>query len=108
MPILTPDERLGQKIAGRYRLDALLSSGGMGILFEAVDERTDARVAVKMLKPSSSLDSDRRARFLREMRIAMSLRHPNIVPVLEVGTDEAGVPFLVMELLQGHSLQQEL
>ena len=108
MPIPTAEERLGQCVADRYRLDALLSSGGMGILFEALDQTTGQRVAVKMLKPVHALDSDRHARFLREMRIATSLRHPSIAPVLDAGTDAAGAPFLVMELLEGRSLQQEL
>jgi serine/threonine-protein kinase len=108
MPILTPDERLGQSIAGRYRLEAVLSSGGMGVLFEATDTTTRASVAVKMLKPAYTLEKERVARFLRETRIAGELKHPNIASVLDVWQDDTGVPFLVMELLRGCSLEEEL
>src|SRR5689334_19796286 len=108
MPILTPEEWLGQSVASRYRLEAVLSTGGMGVLFEATDALTNASVAVKMLKPAYSLEKDRVARFLRETRIAGELKHPNIASVLEVWHDETGVPFLVMELLRGCSLEEEL
>jgi serine/threonine protein kinase len=108
MPILTPQERVGECVAGRYRITAVLSTGGMGVLFEARDEGTDQRVAVKMLKPAYALEPDRVARFERESRIATRLRHPNITVVLDLGSDADGSPFLVMELLQGRSLAQEL
>jgi hypothetical protein len=108
MPILTPEERFGQLVAGRYRLGVVLSTGGMGVLFRALDEATGVHVAVKMLKPVYALEPDRVARFLRETRIAAELRHANLVSVLEVWTDEVGVPFLIMELLEGRSLAQEL
>jgi serine/threonine protein kinase len=108
MPILTPEERLGSRIASRYRLDTMLSSGGMGVIFEALDGSTGQRVAIKMLKPAYALEPDRVARFLRETRIAAALRHPNIAAVLEVGEDDSAAPFLVMELLEGRSLSEEL
>src|SRR5437773_6443118 len=108
MPILTPEERLGQSVAGRYRLDTVLSTGGMGVLFEAIDVRTGVSVAVKMLKPAYTLEKDRVARFLRETRIAAELEHPNIASVLEAWQDETGVPFLIMELLRGWTLGEEL
>jgi len=108
MPILTPEERFGQLVAARYRLQEVLSTGGMGVLFRAVDEQSGQHVAVKMLKPVYALEPDRVARFTRETRIAAELRHPNLVAVLDVWTDETGVPFLIMELLEGCSLAQEL
>jgi eukaryotic-like serine/threonine-protein kinase len=108
MPILTPEERLGQLVAHRYRLDAVLSIGGMGVLFEADDEVTGTRVALKMLKPAYALEPDRVARFDRETRIATRLRHRNIAAVLDVGVSDDGVPLLVMELLEGQSLAEEL
>ncbi|HLK35381.1 MAG TPA: protein kinase [Polyangiaceae bacterium] len=108
MPILTPEEQLGLRVAGRYRLDAILSTGGMGVLFEARDEVTGERVAVKMLKPPYSLERGRVERFLRETRIASELRHPNVATVLDLGEDSASTPYLVMELLEGHSLAKEL
>jgi serine/threonine protein kinase len=105
---MTPEERLGQRIADRYRLDAILSTGGMGILFEGLDETSDRRVAVKMLKPAYSFEPGWVARFLRETRIAFQLHHPNVATVLDVWADETGVPFLIMELLNGRSLAKEL
>lgn len=108
MPILTMEERLGGRLAERYRLDAVLGTGGMGVLFQGTDEVTGERVAVKMLKPTDSIDEDRIARFLRETRIAAMLDHPHVARVLDSGSDETGTPFLVMELLEGRSLEQEL
>jgi serine/threonine-protein kinase len=108
MPILTPEERLGQRIAGRYHLDDVLSSGGMGVLFRATDGDTGEQVAVKMINPMHALNPGHVARFVREMRIASTIRHPNIVRVLDAASDDAGVPFLIMELLHGRSLAQEL
>jgi hypothetical protein len=106
--ILTPEERLGTHIAARYRLDAVLATGGMGVLFESRDEATGEPVVVKILKPAYALEPDRVARFAREMRIAASLRHPNIVRVRYVAEDECATPFFVMDRLEGRSLAQEL
>ena len=108
MPILTAEERVGQRVGDRYRLNGILSAGGMGVLFHGTDEREERDVAVKMLKPDYLLEPERVARFVRETKIAAGLRHPNVARVLDVVVDAAGVPFLVMELLHGHSLQQEL
>ncbi|HVW28655.1 MAG TPA: serine/threonine-protein kinase [Polyangiaceae bacterium] len=108
MPILTAEERIGSSLAQRYRLDAVLGTGGMGVLFRGVDAEGGGPVAVKMLKPDHSLDPARVGRFFRETRLAAALRHPNIAAVLDSGTDETGTPFIVMELLEGKSLEQEL
>jgi serine/threonine-protein kinase len=108
MPILTAEERVGQRVGERYRLNGILSAGGMGVLFHGTDERDGRDVAVKMLKPDYLLEPERVARFVRETKIAAGLRHPNVARVLDVVLDDARVPFLVMELLRGHSLQQEL
>jgi hypothetical protein len=108
MPILTPSDYLGQVVAQRYRLDRVLSSGGMGVLFRAFDETMQRDVAVKMLKPSHALDADRVARFVRETRIASLVEHPNIARALDVWTEADAAPVLVMELLEGHTLAREL
>ncbi|HMJ12467.1 MAG TPA: serine/threonine-protein kinase [Polyangiaceae bacterium] len=108
MPIWTAEERVGQRVGDRYRLNGILSAGGMGVLFHGVDEQDGCDVAIKMLKPDYLLEPERVARFVRETKIAARLRHPNVARVLDVVVDDSGVPFLIMELLRGHSLQQEL
>jgi serine/threonine protein kinase len=108
MPILTPEERLGQHLAGRYRLDAILCEGGMGVLFRALDTVSQESVAIKMLKPVHALEPGRGARFAREMRIAGALRHAHVARVLEAGADDSGAAFFALELLAGRSLAEEL
>jgi serine/threonine protein kinase len=108
VPILTENEWLGQRVAERYRLDDILSAGGMGVLFRGTDLETDQRVAVKMLKPAFTLDRRWVARFLRETRIAAALKSEHVAEVRAIWQDAAGVPFLVMELLEGRSLEEEL
>jgi serine/threonine protein kinase len=108
VPILTPQERIGTYIRGRYRIERLLARGGMSVLFEAHDTRTFRSVAVKVLKTDDCTDERRVARFLQEMRLTAELRAPNVVDVLDLGQEDTGVPYLVMELLHGRTLQAEL
>jgi serine/threonine protein kinase len=108
MPILTAEERLGRLVGGRYRLHALIGAGGMGLLFRASDERENRAVAVKMLKPCEREEPDRAARFEREASILSTLVHPHVARFLDSGVDENGGRFLVMELLEGISLEEEL
>jgi serine/threonine protein kinase len=104
MPILTPHERIGSVVAGRYRLDSILGVGGMGVVFSSVHTWTGRPVAVKILSPEYALNEAVAQRFLQEARAAARLRHPNIVDVLDMGQDEDGTVFLVLELLLGESL----
>ena len=108
MPILTAQERLGTRVVGRYRIDRLLANGGMSVLFAARDLRAHRTVALKLLRAEDCVEERRKARFLQEMRLTAKLRHPNVVDVLDLGEDENGSPYLVMELLHGRSLQAEL
>jgi serine/threonine protein kinase len=108
MPILTSEERLGQTIAERYQLESQLCAGGMGVLFRARDTREGRDVAIKTLKPVHAFEPDRVARFVREATIASRVVHPNVVRTQDVWTDASGVPFLIMELLEGHTLACEL
>ena len=75
----------------------------MGEVYAARDTRLDRRVAVKVLAPENALDGAHLARFTREAKAASSLNHPNIVGVLDVGT-EAGVSYVTMELVEGRTL----
>jgi eukaryotic-like serine/threonine-protein kinase len=89
---------------GKYRLGRLIGEGGMGAVYEAEHEGLRAKVAVKLLSEHGSLDHKSVARFRREARAMGAIRHENVVSVMDTGTDEDGIPFLVMELLEGESL----
>ncbi|HKX13793.1 MAG TPA: serine/threonine-protein kinase, partial [Propionibacteriaceae bacterium] len=93
----------GQLISGRYRLQTVLGCGGMAAVWRGIDERLGRPVAVKLLDKADTVDPAMLQRFDREARTAGSLTHPNIVAVYDVGRD-SGVPYLVMELIDGTSL----
>ena len=86
-------------VAGRYRLDNLLSRGGMGQVWAARHVVTNHRVAVKVLAHSPLLEPQARRRFLREARTAAAVSHPNVVKVHDFFELEDGTPAMVMELL---------
>src|SRR3954452_16408980 len=104
----SPLSRIGQLVGGRYRIETVLGQGGMGVLFVAEHAFTQRKVALKLLHAEREELTELRARFLSEARTAAAVRHPNVVDVLDMGIDEDGVPFLVMELLAGESLDKRL
>jgi serine/threonine-protein kinase len=107
MPILSATERIGTLIDEKYAVARMLAEGGMGVVFEATHTWTGRRVALKLLKPDF-VDPKRNARLLVEARSAAALNHPNVVQVLDMGLTDDGVCYLVMELLEGRSLADEL
>jgi serine/threonine protein kinase len=88
---------------GSYELVARIGEGGMGTVYAAVHVGLGKRVAIKTLRHAFAADADVRARFVREGKAAVAVRHPNVVDVDDVGVHE-GIPYLVMELLEGESL----
>jgi serine/threonine-protein kinase len=88
---------------GRYQITRLMGRGGMGAVYEGIHRDLKKRVAIKTLHPSVAATPGARARFLREGEAASRIRHPNVVDVTDVGT-ENGVAYLVMELLEGEDL----
>ncbi len=98
-----PRVATGTVLAQRYKLNAELGRGGMGIVFRATDQKLKREVAVKVLPAASS--PALRERLIHEARAAAALNHPGIVAVHDVG-DHAGIPFFVMELVQGVSLHE--
>ncbi|MBM2851143.1 MAG: hypothetical protein HW418_4085, partial [Anaerolineales bacterium] len=93
---------IGEMLADRYRIDAELGRGGMGVVYRAHDTLLDRAVAVKVLS-DSGLGTEGRARLLREAQAAARLDHPNIVSVYDAGETES-MPFIVMQLVTGASL----
>jgi serine/threonine protein kinase len=93
---------------GRYRLGDPIGSGGMAIVYLAEDCELHRPVAVKLLADNLAVDEGFRARFLREAQLAARLSHPNIVHVYDLGRDENGRPFIVMEYVDGRSLAEVL
>jgi serine/threonine protein kinase len=92
-------------VRGKYRLDALLGVGGAGAVFAAT-HRNGTRVALKVLHRQLAKRADMRARFLREGYVANKIQHPGVVRVLDDDDDESEQSvFLVMELLEGESLE---
>lgn len=107
-PSLSPRARTSRLIAGKYRLGRIIGEGGMGAVYEARHVGLNSPVAIKLLNEVFAHDKNAVSRFRREARAAAAIKHPNVVSVTDTGTDEAGVPFLVMELLRGESLSSLL
>jgi len=97
----------GDVISGKYRVERVLGTGGMGCVLEATHQVTGKRFAVKWLLPDLSGHGDAVQRFIREAQVAGRFEHPNVVEVYDVG-QERGSFFMVMELLQGESLGARL
>ncbi|HEY6448783.1 MAG TPA: protein kinase [Acidobacteriaceae bacterium] len=101
--VLDVDQPQPGSILGHYKIVSRLGAGGMGVVYEAEDLKLGRHVAVKVL--SGAADADTLDRFWREARAASALNHPGICTVYEINEAEAQ-PFLVMELLNGHSLDR--
>jgi serine/threonine-protein kinase len=97
-------ERIGKVLKGKYRLDRVLGVGGMASVYAATHLRNASRVAVKVLHKEMAVDENVRARFLREGYAANSVEHSGTVRILDDDTAEDGSVFLVMELLEGETL----
>ncbi|HKZ02588.1 MAG TPA: protein kinase, partial [Pyrinomonadaceae bacterium] len=102
----TDDTLIGQTLAGKYRIDARLSEGGMGKVYRGTHILIGKTVAVKVLRPALAADEKIVARFSREARAASRISHPHALSVTDFGEDEEGRVFLVMEYLQGKTLKE--
>jgi serine/threonine-protein kinase len=98
-------ERIGHVLRDRWRLDALLGIGGMAAVYAAT-HRNGKRVALKMLHPELSTVPQLRQRFIDEGYVANRLDHPGAISVLDDEVAEDGAVYLVMDLLQGETLEQ--
>ena len=100
---------VGEVLHDTYRITRLLGRGGMGAVYEAVHARLpDRRFAVKVMNPVVARNPEAFARFRREAEIATRLRHPNIADVMDFNATPAGLPYMVMELLEGEDMAQRL
>ena len=95
---------IGATLAGKYRVDAVLGQGGMGIVLAATHVHLRQRVAIKLLHPAAATRRGAVERFLREARVAMSMRGEHVVRIFDVGTLDDGSPFIAMECLEGKDL----
>lgn len=96
-----------ERTIGKYVLGELIGEGGMGAVHRATHSVTGKKVAVKTLHPTLAKQPAVVQRFIAEARAACVIEHPNVVQVFDVGVDETGaqdVPFMVLELLDGESL----
>jgi eukaryotic-like serine/threonine-protein kinase len=94
----------GQTIAGKYRLNGLLGTGGMASVWSATNVFTEREFAIKFMLPQVARTPEAARRFLLEAKVSARINHPNIIEVIDVGQAEDNSLFLVMELLTGSSL----
>src|SRR6266568_3196486 len=100
--------RLIQALGKSYTVEGEIGRGGMGVVFNARDERLKREVAVKVLPPELAFREEIRLRFLREAETAARLSHPHIVPIHSVGEGPDGLVYFVMAYVDGESVAAKL
>ena len=98
----------GQVLDGKYRLEEVLGSGGMGAVFKATHVMMGKTLAVKLMLPSQSQDKELVGRMMREAQLASKTGHRNVITVTDMGKTEDGALYIVMEYLEGRTLRQLL
>ncbi len=102
--VRVPEDRRGEVLGGTYRIERKIAAGGMGEVYLVRHLRLDQPFAVKFLDRRFGLDREAYARFRREAEIAAGLDHPAIVQVFDFNTDAYGNPYMVMEYVEGQTL----
>jgi serine/threonine protein kinase len=95
----------GETIAGKYVIEGPCGRGGLAVVLSAMHLGLDRRVAIKVLLPEWAGDAEVVRRFVREGRTATRIKSEHVVRVFDVGTLESGAPYLVLEFLEGHNLE---
>ena len=96
---------VGELLEGKYKITRELGRGAMGVVYEALHVSLGRRVAVKTLIEGTGADAEMGARFEREARAASAIGHAHIIDVFDLGRTKDGLLFMVMELLDGSSLE---
>src|SRR5437879_1889918 len=100
--------RLRKALGSSYTIEGEIGRGGMGVVYQARDERLKRQVAIKVLPPELAFREEIRIRFLREAETAARLSHPHIVPIHSVGEGPDGLVYLVMAFVDGESVAGKL
>ncbi len=98
----------GVVIDGKYRIDALVGRGGMGTVWAATHVDLASKLAIKLIRPQYAEKADARRRFEIEARAAAQVNSPHAVRVYDYGVTDAGIPYIVMEYLEGESLSEAI
>ena len=104
-PVLSPVAP-GETLAGKYLVERVLASGGMGVVVAAQHNQLDERVAIKFLIPEALQNRDTVERFAREAKAAVRIKSEHVARVLDVGEIPGGSPYIVMEFLEGEDLEE--
>jgi len=104
-PLVAMDSLIGKLLDGRYRVESLLGSGGMGVVYRATHIHLDSEFAVKILNPELVANQQAIERFRREAKAAGRIRHPNAIQVTDFGVTADKIVYLVMEIVRGISLR---
>jgi len=105
---IASDPLIGQVLAGQYVIEAMIAKGGMGNIYLATQARLGRQYAVKVLRSEFCTDDKVIKRFIREALAVSQLRHPHTVQVFDSGETSDGVHFIVMEYLEGESLDRRI
>src|SRR5688572_5861207 len=100
--------RVGDVLAGKYRVERVLGVGGMGVVVAATHMHLDQRVALKFMLPAVLGNAEAVQRFLREARAAVRIGSQHVAKILDTGTLETGAPYIVMEYLDGKDLAHHI
>src|SRR5438874_7467461 len=103
-----PSSFVGTVLDGQYQIESLLGKGGMGAVYRARHILLGDRVAIKLLPPEMRNNAEWLRRFRREGQAARRFRHPNAVTVYDLRTSSEGVIYMVMEYVEGHTLDVEI
>src|SRR5271166_2299210 len=98
--------KVGEILAGKYRVESVLGAGGMGAVVEATHLELRERRAIKLMLPNALDEAEALSRFMREARAASRLKSEHVARVHDVGKLDNGAPYMVMEYLEGADLRR--